>query len=579
MEQQIYLSPELAHRLAALDIGTNSIRLVVAEALRDGNYRVLDEEKETTRLGKGLASTGHLDPDAVEHSLAVLRHMQQIAAGFQVREMKTIATCAVREAADGPEFVERVKAETGLDVEIISPEQEAQLAFFSVVRNFSLEGKNVAVADIGGGSTEIILASGHAIEQVFSTPLGAVRMADLAPDDLAGEGFPDLMRLVDKTLRKHTRKPVFAPHLLIGSGGTFTSLGEMIRASRGKTDLPLRGYEITHAEVRHLLDRLRKLSPKARRAVPGLSPDRADIIVPGLAIIDALMRRFRVNVLQVHDRGVRDGLLLTMIDSSLGTTSDDPHDREAAVERFAANCGVDLPHGRQVARLAGLIFAQLIDEFNLDPAAQPLLEAAARLQDVGYLINYERHHKHSYHLILSSRLPGFRPRELELIANIARYHRGSPPKRKHANFVQLTPANQLLVRQMAAILRLAGGFDRSHTQQVQAVIVCRDSDGLEMRAVAPELPEVDIWGARRRAEFFEKVFKRQLTITWQPSTRPRLSPRSVEEEPQPVVEEPTAHELPLDGEPAVPPSNGSTNGHSSHDKKHRKRPKGDRTAG
>jgi exopolyphosphatase/guanosine-5'-triphosphate,3'-diphosphate pyrophosphatase len=569
MEQQTYLSPDLAHRLAALDIGTNSIRLVVAEALRDGNYRILDEEKETARLGKGLASTGHLDPDAVEHSLAVLRHMQQIAAGYQVREMKTIATCAVREASDGADFIRRVKAETGLDVEIISSEQEAQLAFFSVVRNFNLEGKNVAVADIGGGSTEIVLASGHVIEQIFSTPLGAVRMSELASGDLAGEGFPELMRLIDKTLRKHTRKPVFSPHVLIGSGGTFTSLGEMIRASRGKIDLPLRGYEVTHAEVRHLLDRLRKMTTKARRAVPGLSPDRSDIIVPGLAIIDALMRRFKVNVLQVHDRGVRDGLLLTMIDSSLGSTSDDPHDREMAIERFAANCGVDLPHGRQVARLAGLIFAQLIDEFQLDPSVQPLLEAAARLQDVGYLINYERHHKHSYHLILSSRLPGFRPRELELIANIARYHRGSAPKRKHANFAQLSPGNQLLVRQMAAILRLAGGFDRSHTQQVQAVIVCRDADGLEMRAISPELPEVDIWGARRRAEFFEKVFNRQLSISWQPSTRP--GPGLQEIEPEEAKRPATVEQA-----AAEPAASSSANGHSppEKDRKPRKRSKG-----
>ena len=516
MDQQIILSPELAHRLAAVDIGTNSIRLIVAEALRDGNYRILDEEKETTRLGKGLAATGRLDPEAVESSLAALRRMQQIAAGFQVREIRTIATCAVREAADREEFCRRVKAETGFEVEVISGEKEAQLAFFSVVRNFHLEGKNVAVADIGGGSTEIILASGNVIEQVYTTPLGAVRMGELATGDLAGDGFEPFLEEIDKLLRKHTRKPVFVPHLLIGSGGTFTSLAEMIRAGRGRTDLPLRGYEISHAEVRHLLDRLRKMSPKARRAVPGLSPDRADIIVPGLAIIDCLMRRFKVNLLQVHDRGVRDGLLLTMIDNSLGNSSDDPHQRETAVERFAANCGVDLEHGRQVARLAGLIFSQLIDEFHLDPESLPLLEAAARLQDVGYLINYEKHHKHSYHLILSSRLPGFQPRELELIANIARYHRGSAPKQKHANFSQLSPANQTLVRQLAAILRLAGGLDRSHTQQVKAVIIERAGSGLAMRAVSDELPEVDLWGARRRAEFFEKVFSTPLTISWQP---------------------------------------------------------------
>jgi exopolyphosphatase/guanosine-5'-triphosphate,3'-diphosphate pyrophosphatase len=283
---------------------------------------------------------------------------------------------------------------------------------------------------------------------------------------------------------------------------------------------------------------------------------------------------------------VPDGLLLTMIDSSLGNTSDDPHDREAAVERFAANCGVDLAHGRQVARLAGQIFSQLIDEFQLDPAALPLLEAASRLQDVGYLINYERHHKHSFHLILSSRLPGFRPRELELIANIARYHRGSPPKRKHANFAQLSPANQVLVRQLAAILRWAGGFDRSHTQQVQAVIVCRDADGLEMRVVAPELPEVDIWGARRRAEFFEKVFKTRLAITWQTSSRPGLaapveatlgwdepaSPTSEAARPVGLEDSPPAMPAPSSGDGReISPTNGSTNGHSEGRQKTSKR--------
>jgi exopolyphosphatase/guanosine-5'-triphosphate,3'-diphosphate pyrophosphatase len=515
MEQQIFLSPEMAHRLAAVDIGSNSIRLVVAEALRDGNYRILDEEKETARLGKGLTPGGKLNPESVEAAIAALRRMQQIAQGFHIREVRTIATCAVREAADSEEFCQRVHNETGLDVEVISGEKEAQLAFFSVCRNFHLDGKQVVVADIGGGSTEIVLASGNVIEQIFTTPLGAVRLQETVSGDLAGEGFTDLEQRIDKLLRKHTKKPVFKPHVLIGSGGTFTSLAEMIRASRNKAEMPLRGYEIQHADVRHLLDRLRKMTTKARRAVPGLSPDRADIIVPGLAVIDALLRRFGLNHLQVHDRGVRDGLLLTMIDKSLGNSSDDPHDREAAIERFAGNCGVDLQHGRQVARLAGLIFAQLIDEVHLDPKSQALLEAAARLQDVGYLINYERHHKHSYHLILSSRLPGFRPGELELIANIARYHRGSEPKRKHDNFNQLSPPHQQLVRQLAAILRLAGGFDRSHSQQIKAVIVERDGDRLEMRAVADEFPEVDIWGARRRVEFFEQVFKTPLTISWQ----------------------------------------------------------------
>lgn len=519
-DKQFFLSPDLTHRLAAIDVGTNSIRLVVAEPLRDGTYRVLDEEKEMTRLGKHLASTGRLDPEAVEKSLETLKRLKQIAAGFHIRELRVIATCAVREADDGPEFCRRAKEEVGLDIETISSKKEAHLAFISVSRSFSLQGKNVAVADIGGGSTELILASGNMIESVCSTPLGAVRVTELygGEQNLIGPGFEAMIEGIDRELRRHTKKTVLEPHLLIGSGGTFTSLAEIVMNGKGQVGLPLRAYEITRAEVRHTLDRLRKLPLKLRRSVAGLSPDRADIIVAGVTIIDRIMHRFNLNLLQIHDRGVRDGLLLAMIDRSLGKANKDPHDQDAAIERFAAGCGCDLKHGRHVAKLAGSIFAQLAEHFDMPPSDRTLLETAARLQDVGYLINYEQHHKHSYHLILHSRLPEFQPNELDLIANIARYHRGSEPKKKHDNFSRLSGTDRKRVRQLAAILRLAGGFDRSNAQQVQAIDVQVSSNDREicLRVHSDEQPDLDIWGARRRSEPFENAFDIKLQIEWQP---------------------------------------------------------------
>lgn len=513
-EKQYYLSPDLAHRLAAIDVGTNSIRLVVAEALRDRDYRILTEEKDTARLGKDLATSGRLNPAAVERSLEALRRMQQIAAGYQVRELRVIGTCALREAADGPDFCRRVKQEIGLEIDVIGAEQEAHLAFSSVARAFNLDGKNVAVADIGGGSTEIILASGRAIEDVYTTPLGAVRMTDMYASGQDNGDLENLVAGIDRELRKHVKRLMFWPHLLIGSGGTFTTLAEMIMAAKGQTGLPLRGYEVTHAEVGHLLDKLRKLPPKARRGLPGLSPDRADIILAGVAIVDGLMRRFKVNRLQVHDRGVRDGLLLSMLDQSFGVRADDPLDQDAAIERFAANCGADLKHARQVAKLAGQIFSQMAGEAGLTSSDGGLLHAAAILQDVGYLIDYEKHHKHSYHLILHSRLAGFQPHQLELIANIARYHRGKEPKKKHDNFRRLGGKDQQRVRKLAAILRLAGGFDRSNTQQVREVVVSMTAHETTLRAVSGEPPEVDLWAARRRAEPFEKEFGRPAVIEW-----------------------------------------------------------------
>ncbi len=515
-EKQILFSPDLAHRLGAIDIGSNSVRLMIAEPQRGGNYRILDEERESTRLGHSLDS-GTLDPEAVELTLAALRRFKQIAAGFQVDELRTIATCAVREASDGKEFCRRAKDEADVDVEVISADKEARLAFYSVQRNFDLAGKNVVVADIGGGSTEIILGSGNVIESVFTTPLGAVRLTESycnTGSAISDEDFERLGKAIDQHLRRLAKKAFFVPHLLIGSGGTFTSLAEMMMAAKGQSGLPVRGYDVTHAELSHLLNRLRKMPVKLRRGVPGLSPDRADIIVAGLAVIDRLMRNFVVNHLQVHNRGVRDGLILTMIDRSLGTASQDPHDREAAIERFAAACSGELAHGKQVARLAGRIFTELAPLYGLNPADQPLLETAARLQDVGYLINYEKHHKHSYHLILNSGLAGFQPSELELIANVARYHRGAKPKKKHANFSQLSSEDQHRVKQLAAILRVAGGLDRSHSGQVQDVQISRRDGKLLLEADAGENPDVDIWGARRRTKMFDKVFKTTLEIAW-----------------------------------------------------------------
>jgi len=541
-ENQFFLSPDLAYRMAAIDIGTNSMRLIVAEPLRGGNYRILDEEKESTRLGENLAKTGKLDPRAIEKSLGALRRMKQIAEGFQVSELKTIATCAVREAANGEDFVRRAQEELGIQIEVIGAQQEARLAFASVQRAFDLTNQHVAVVDIGGGSTEIVLAFGDLVEAVYTTQLGAVRLSEVYTDTATPEGFAALVDGIDRHLRKHTKNPVFVPHILFGSGGTFTSLAAMVMAAKGQDAMPVRGYLVSRAEVRHLLDRLRKIPVKDRASVPGLSPDRADIIVAGLAIIDRVMERFEVNSVQVHNRGVRDGLLLSMIEASLGSAKQ-PLDRDAAIERLAAVCGSELAHSRHVARLAGSIYAQLAMSFDLNPLDRPLLEAAAKLQDVGYLINYDQHHKHSYHLILHSRLDGYQPNELEVIANVARYHRGADPKRKHANFRQLSARDQLRVRQMAAILRVAGGLDRSNTQQVTSATVVVGKHGeITLQLAAKQFPEVDIWGARKRSKLFEKVFDTSLEIEWDPASQaPAAAPAPTNGKSAPAPNRTSAH--------------------------------------
>ena len=361
------------------------------------------------------------------------------------------------------------------------------------------------------------MASGELIESIYATRLGAVRLNEKfgGGQALAGDDFKRMVAWIRRELNKTTEKPSAPVHLLIGSGGTFTSLAGMVMANRGQSRLPIEGCQIPRAELRHLIDRLRKMPLKERMEVPGLNPDRADIIVPGMTVIDCIMRRFKLNLLQVHPYGVRDGLLLSMIEEMQGGTRDKaPVDVTAQLERFASACGVELTHSRQVAQLATQIYQGVCEYFEIDCQDIRLLEAAARLQDVGYLINYDGHHKHSYHLILHSHLEGFRPEEIELIANVARYHRGAEPKKKHENFRHLSEANQQRVQRMAAVLRIAGGLDRSHNQTVQAVHLRTVNDLLELIVDAPEYPEADLWAARRRLGLFEKVFDTELAMEW-----------------------------------------------------------------
>ena len=519
-DKQIYLSAELACRLGAIDIGSNSVRLLVAEALRGGNYRILDEEREPTRLGRSVSSKGLLDDESMERTITALRTFKQIAAGYQVTTLRTIATCAVRESRNGPEFCRRVREQVGLDVEVISGEREARLAFASVQHAFDLSSKNVIVADIGGGSTELVFATGNLIESIFSTPLGAVRLTEQFG---VGDGVEEadcargLLRLEEEVtacLKKRTTRPLFAPHVLVGCGGTFTTLAELMMATKREADVPVAGYSVSQAEIRHLLDRLSKMPLRARRNMPGMTPDRADIILAGLTIVDALLKRFRVNTVVVHTRGVRDGLVREMIEESLGTAGDEPAQREAAIERLAAACSGEVEHGRTVATLAGKIYEQLATPLDLAPGDRLLLECAARLQDVGYVINYDQHHKHSYHLIRNARIPGIRANDLEIIANVARYHRGAHPKRKHENLARLSPDDQQRVQRMAAILRLAGGLDRSRTQAVRDVIASIADGRALIEAVADEEPQVDLWGAERRTDLFEKVFGMPVEFRW-----------------------------------------------------------------
>jgi exopolyphosphatase/guanosine-5'-triphosphate,3'-diphosphate pyrophosphatase len=511
-------SDRRGHRLAAIDVGTNSIRLVVADVSTDRTIRLLDDEKVPTRLGRGLAAGAGLSEPVMEDSAQALAHLRSIAEGYEVEALRAVATCAVREAPNRETFTALVRERAGLNLEIVSAEDEARLAFLGVKGSFDLRDANAAVVDVGGGSTEIVLSSGSVIERVCPLDLGAVRLTERLgiQETPSREQYRELRRTVRRRLRKSVGKPPFSPHLLIGTGGTFTKLAaiSMHRGSKGQASdvLPfaVRGYEMQRSELKHILNQLRKMTVRERAQVPGLNPERADIIVAGLAIIDGIMKQLGINRLRVHDHGLRAGLLHAMIDEICPAPAT-PACRMRSVEQFAAACGHEHRHARQVAALAVQIFDAMArecgeDAFWATPQHREHLQAAALLHDIGYLINYAKHHKHSYHLIVHSELPGFSRPELELIANIARYHRGARPKSAQATFARLDGEDQAVVRRLAGILRIAVGLDRSHTQRVRNVDI-RCADGLAIFAVGADGdPAVELWGAQRKTRLFESAF-------------------------------------------------------------------------
>lgn len=509
-------------RLAAIDVGTNSIRLVVAQVDSAASYRVLDEERAQTRLGEGLYESGLLGEEPMRRSVEAIDRMRALAESMGAEEIRAIATAAVREASNGEAFLEAVEARAGLRLEVISSEEEARLAVRSVRKHFPLSEHPTALVDIGGGSLELVLMAGGMIEAIHSLPLGAVRLTEqyIHADPVPESDWKELRGAIDRTLRKRIGKPPFTTPVMIGSGGTFTTLAAIAMFEKQGEAGPGQGYRMTRSEWRGITRRLRDAPMDVRSKIRGLNPDRADIIVAGAAAVLRLARHLGARDIQVHERGIRDGLLLTMIDRRFPEGEVlDAGDRLEWVTRFARRCGVNEPHAGQVLRLCYDLFDELEDLHGLTHDDRDLLGAAALLHDVGHLIGHSKHHKHAYHLIMHADLPGFSAREVELIANVARYHRRAHPRKRHPNFERLETPDRQRVRVLSALLRLAAGLDRTHTQNVQGVTARTGNGRVWIGVQAESDPEVEIWDASRKTELFEEVFGAEVDLEWTPAGR------------------------------------------------------------
>lgn len=510
--------PSGTTRIAAVDIGSNSIRSVVADVSPGGAIRVIDEMKAMPRLGLGVDRTGVLGDGPMLAALDALQRMAALARQFRAERVEAVATSAVRDAANGGAFLDRVHEATGLRVRLLTGDEEARLSFRSAAAHFDVGAGRTVVADIGGGSLELALAAEGLLDRLVSLPFGAIRAteqfmahAEAKHPARTRHALRELRRAVRWAIRDELALKEWRGARVIGSGGTFTNLAGMLNARagvQGGGTKSRHGTVVARAELEHVLAQLAALGPAERRAVPGLNPERADIIVAGLAVAAETLAVFEARELLVSGYGIREGLLLEAARVEPAAPADPAAARERSVRAFAERCHYEQPHADQVRRLALRLYDQLAARLGCEPGDREVLADAALLHDVGYQINYEKHHKHSYHLVRHADLAGVSPAEQVAIANVARYHRGAVPKRAHANFGALDRALRRRVRRLAALLRVADGLDRGHAGAVGDVAV--DVGGGRVRvevtpASAGAPLELELWGAERKAGLLAKL--------------------------------------------------------------------------
>ena len=508
-------------KLAAIDIGTNSIKLLVGSVDEEGVLGVLSREKFPVRLGSGTLATGRLSPEGIEHGVAALAQFQRAIEAQGADLARAVATCAVREASNSEEFLEAVRRRTGIEVDVISGEEEARLIHLAARSEFSSRLDPIFVMDIGGGSTEFIVSDGDRVLLTESLPLGPVRLTGLVKNDPPGQRDRKAVR---KAVRSAARRAAEAVRktgfrTCVGSAGTIQSLSLVHEeAVLGREPIRSGQRTLTRAGLKKVNRILQSTTQKEKLRVPGLDPRRRDIAVPGGILLSWVLKATGADSIVVGERGVREGILLDH-GPRHGRRSGDRDLRARSVDRLLRRTSSEIPHAEHVARLALSIFDQTHALHQLTAAEREWLRYGALLHDVGCSVSIPGHQQHSYYLITHGDLTGFSTEEIEAIASIARYHKGKGPKGSHENWKRLDPYLRVIVEKLAAVLRVADGLDHSHRRLVSDVACRLRPRRLEFDALADADCEVELEAARRKSDLFERVFGREPAFRAVPAGR------------------------------------------------------------
>ncbi|HVN28142.1 MAG TPA: Ppx/GppA phosphatase family protein [Candidatus Binataceae bacterium] len=488
--------------------------MVIADVNRDGNIDVIDRVKETVRLGRRAFETGTLSKEAMDLAVRTLSNFKKLLQIRHVKEMRAVATSAVRETRNSAEFVARIRRETGIKVEIISGVEEARLIFVAARHAMGLEGGPHLLVDIGGGSVELVMVRDGEPIWMRSLRLGVSRLTEqfLTDDPPTPRQVRDLeAHLADEmgALLKDARHE--GVERAIGTSGTVNTLVAMARATRGEELGRLSGASASAAEIAEIRRNILDCDLTDRIDLPGMDAKRADLMPASAILTDYILHHSAAPEIVACTWALREGLLLEMAGIAGRRESIDA--RKHSVAALAQKFEKRNEHGQTVARLAGQIFDATAQTLELPDHAREILEYAALLHDIGHSIDHDRHNRHSYYLIKNADLFGFTPDEIEVIAQVARGHRKQGAKVDSPEICPLSEEQRRMVRALAAILRVADGLDRTHFGVVKNVHLSYAPGKLYLDIDSgSERADLELWTSERRIELLAKLLDRRIVL-------------------------------------------------------------------
>jgi exopolyphosphatase/guanosine-5'-triphosphate,3'-diphosphate pyrophosphatase len=505
-------------RLAAIDIGTNSVHMIVARVRPDFSFEIVDREKEMVRLGAGGLDGKKLTPEAMTAALQALSKFARLARSHDVDEVLAVATSATREAENGGAFLKQIERRTGIRARIITGTEEARLIHLAAVYGVDTP-KPAVVIDIGGGSVEITRGSGGQVDFARSFKIGVIRLTERFVDS------DPISSRDERKMTKHIREEVnrFVDNVaeigfdrVIGTSGTILSLGTVATAiERSSVPQEVRNLRVSAKAIRKLRKMAVEMDLEERMRLPGLDPRRADLMVAGAILLDTLLKRLGADEITLCDLALREGVLLDYINShrkDIRRIDSYPDVRRRSVIELAERCDWEADHARQVAAIALTLFDDTRRIHELGDREREWLEYASFLHDIGNHISYGKHHRHSYYLVKNGDLRGFEPEEIDVIALVTRYHRRATPKADHPGMAEISKHNRRVIEVLSSFLRLAETLDRSRHGVIRGIEARERMGELRVKVQAVGDAELEVWAAHKQEHALAEALHRKVSI-------------------------------------------------------------------